>query len=128
MDGVGINKWGLERIPYSRRIHFIHLSRYLERKIGEISFNDVKKTYEGKILPETHPKSVRVKSIAGDIIEALRKGLRYEQVEGDILECNNVVQKSRRKGSTYHLQGFNWEILVVDYPVVNAFCMPGGKI
>lgn len=80
-SGVGINKWGLERIPYSRRIHFIHLSRYLERKIGEIIFNDVKKTYgRRRILPETHPKSVRVKSIAEDIIEALRKGLGYEQV------------------------------------------------
>ncbi|GAU37146.1 hypothetical protein TSUD_293030 [Trifolium subterraneum] len=45
------------------------------------------------------------------------------------------VQKSRKKGEkrgsqpyTSHLDGFNWEILVVNEPVVNAFCLPGGKI
>ncbi|THG09504.1 mitochondrial metalloendopeptidase OMA1-like [Camellia sinensis] len=45
------------------------------------------------------------------------------------------VQKSRKKGKergskpdTGHLEGLNWEVLVVDEPVVNAFCLPGGKI
>ncbi|KAI3918118.1 hypothetical protein MKX01_041438 [Papaver californicum] len=95
---------GLGRNPCSKRIHFIHLSRYLERKIGELSFYNVKKTYIGKILPETHPKSARVRLIAEDIIEALRKGLRYEEVGDDLEFC------------------------VVDEPIVNACCMPGGKI
>ena len=27
-----------------------------------------------------------------------------------------------------HLEGLNWEVLVVNEPVVNAFCLPGGKI
>ncbi|KAI3918115.1 hypothetical protein MKX01_041435 [Papaver californicum] len=65
------------------------------------------KKYEGKILPETHPESVRVKLITKNIIEALQRGLRY----GDGVQA--------KKGS---------KILVVDEPTVNAICMPGGKI
>lgn len=45
------------------------------------------------------------------------------------------VQETRKKGKergsrpeTSHLEGLNWEVLVVDEPVVNAFCLPGGKI
>jgi predicted Zn-dependent protease len=32
------------------------------------------------------------------------------------------------KADASHLDGLNWEILVVNEPVVNAFCLPGGKI
>ncbi|GMP70019.1 hypothetical protein CsSME_00029057 [Camellia sinensis var. sinensis] len=58
------------------------------------------------------------------------KWYRDDEVLGD-----KWVQKSRKKGKergskpdTGHLEGLNWEVLVVDEPVVNAFCLPGGKI
>ncbi|KAI3923872.1 hypothetical protein MKW92_011736 [Papaver armeniacum] len=137
IGGVVITVWGLERIPYSKRFHLILISIDLEREIGERRFNNLMKTYEGKILPETHPESVRVRSIGIEIIEALQRGLRYEKV-GSGLGYNNQVQddmrrvkKNREKGfrvATYHLEGLNWEILVVDKPEVNALCIPGGKI
>ncbi|KAL8050959.1 hypothetical protein ABFX02_06G114500 [Erythranthe guttata] len=45
------------------------------------------------------------------------------------------VEQSRRKGrekgmesQTKHLEGLKWEIIVVDDPMINAFCVPGGKI
>lgn len=48
---------------------------------------------------------------------------------------DNWVKDSRKKGekhkakpNTEHLEGMNWEVLVVNEPVVNAFCLPGGKI
>ncbi|KAJ1395427.1 Peptidase M48 [Sesbania bispinosa] len=52
--------------------------------------------------------------------------------EDEILD-DKWVQQSRRKGlerepDTSHLDGLNWEVLVVNEPVVNAFCIPGGKI
>ncbi|MED6148166.1 hypothetical protein PIB30_050581 [Stylosanthes scabra] len=52
--------------------------------------------------------------------------------EDEILD-DSWVQQSRKKGhergpATSHLEGLNWEVLVVNEPVVNAFCLPGGKI
>ncbi|CAK9135196.1 unnamed protein product [Ilex paraguariensis] len=54
--------------------------------------------------------------------------------EDEILD-DKWVQQSRKKGMeegsrpvTRHLEGLNWEVLVVNEPVVNAFCLPGGKI
>ncbi|KAL7183921.1 hypothetical protein ACSBR2_026154 [Camellia fascicularis] len=73
-----------------------------------------------------------------DGIEALvalsesKEGKWYR--DDEILD-DKWVQKSRKKGKergskpdTGHLEGLNWEVLVVDEPVVNAFCLPGGKI
>ncbi|GAB4826011.1 hypothetical protein Ancab_008879 [Ancistrocladus abbreviatus] len=54
--------------------------------------------------------------------------------EEEILD-DKWVEESRKKGSvrgakpaTEHLEGLKWEVLVVDEPVINAFCLPGGKI
>ncbi|KAL2334518.1 hypothetical protein Fmac_015731 [Flemingia macrophylla] len=162
----------LETVPYTKRTHLILLSKAIERRLGESQFEQMKAAFKGKILPPIHPESVRVTMIAKDIIDALQRGLRKEQVwsdfgyasenvtlvEGDGRETLNAlagseqkveanwhredeilddkwVQQSRKKGqergsqaATSHLDGLNWEILVVNEPVVNAFCLPGGKI
>ncbi|XP_057952177.1 mitochondrial metalloendopeptidase OMA1 [Malania oleifera] len=163
----------LETVPYTKRTHFVLLSRNLERQIGEAQFEQMKKGFKGKILPAVHPESVRVRLIARDIIEALQRGLRNEQVwsdpgyamesvgmaegvtnetvmllrgsreekldgvwhnEDEILD-DKWVQQSRKRAqergsqpSMLHLEGLNWEVLVVNEPIVNAFCLPGGKI
>ncbi|KAJ8752947.1 hypothetical protein K2173_008682 [Erythroxylum novogranatense] len=163
----------LETVPYTKRTHFVLLSKSLERKIGENQFQQMKQAFKGKILPAIHPESIRVRLIAKDIIEALQRGLKNEQVwsdlgyassesdrayhdathqtlkalsEGEVKGETNWykddevlddkwVQQTRRKGQekgsraeTSHLDGLKWEVLVVDEPVVNAFCLPGGKI
>lgn len=164
----------LEEVLYTKRTHFVLLSRDLERRLGETEFDKIKASFKGKILPPIHPESVRVRLIAKDIIEALQRGLRNEQVWRDIsyaspdtfegsergahdtlmalndkksekleetwsreeeLLDDSWVDQSRKKGrgrgskpTTSHLEGLNWEVLVVNEPVVNAFCLPGGKI
>ncbi|GFP84751.1 mitochondrial metalloendopeptidase oma1 [Phtheirospermum japonicum] len=160
----------LETVPYTKRTHFVLLSRTLEQELGETQFKQIKTQFKGKILPPLHPESIRVQSIAKDIIEALQKGLRKEQVWSDInyspesvilpnhldnetlralSDDNNKdkwhkedevlddqwVLQSRKKGQekgmksqTAHLEGLKWEVIVVDAPVINAFCLPGGKI
>ncbi|KAK7314921.1 hypothetical protein VNO77_33451 [Canavalia gladiata] len=161
-----------ETVPYTKRTHFILLSKAMERRLGESQFEQMKAAFKGKILPPIHPESVRVRMIAKDIIDALQRGLKKEQVwsdlgyasehamlvEGDGKEMLNAlagsgekveerwhkedeilddkwVQQSRKKGQergsqadTSHLDGLNWEVLVVNDPVVNALCLPGGKI
>ncbi|GMY17427.1 mitochondrial metalloendopeptidase oma1 [Fagus crenata] len=161
----------LETVPYTKRTHFVLLSRSMERKLGETQFEQMKATFKGKILPAIHPESVRVRLISKEIIEALQRGLRNDQVwsdmgyasesvgdggyegrsqetlmalkeseEGKWFKDDEIlddkwVQQSRKKGqergsqsATSHLEGLNWEVLVVNEPVVNAFCLPGGKI
>jgi hypothetical protein len=160
----------LETVPYTNRTHFVLLSKSMEKRLGETQFEQMKAAFKGKILPAIHPESVRVRLIAKDIIEALQRGLRNEQVwsdlgyasesvggvheakshetlmalkereEGEWFKDDEIldekwVQQSRKKGQergsqpdTSHLEGLNWEILVVNEPVVNAFCLPGGKI
>lgn len=163
----------LETIPYTKRTHFVLMSRGMERRLGEHQFEEMKASFKGKILPAIHPDSIRVRLISKEIIGALQRGLRHEQVWSDLEYASQEsaivgesghdtlmalseggeekvetkwnrddeilddkwVHQSRKKGQergsqphTSHLEGLNWEVLVVDEPVVNAFCLPGGKI
>ncbi|RAL51384.1 unnamed protein product [Cuscuta campestris] len=179
-SGVVISVYigNLETIPYTKRTHFVLLSRTLEKELGEKQFKELKASFKDKILPAIHPESVRVQLIANDVIGALQRGLRKEQGWGDLrytsmvgVEGSHVtakeqqqqklmapsssssssssssdkwedevlddkwIEKSRKEGKengkeayTGHLEGLNWEVLVVNDPMVNAFCLPGGKI
>lgn len=81
-SGVAISVYfgNSETIPYTKRSHFVLLSRAMERRLGETQFDQLKASFKGKILPAIHPESIRVRLIAKDIIEALQRGLRHEQV------------------------------------------------
>jgi len=145
----------------------------MEKLLGETQFEQIKKTYQGKILPATHPESIRVRLIAKEVIDALQRGLSNERVWSDLGYASTEsslgggsdkgvkememamsgedtmtdmkwskedqvlddqwIQKSRKKDSkahaaTSHLEGISWEVLVVNEPIVNAFCLPAGKI
>ncbi|WCJ20627.1 Peptidase family M48 family protein [Euphorbia peplus] len=169
-SGVFISVYfgNLENVPYTKRTHFVLLPKSMERKLGEDEFKKMKRAFKGKILPAIHPESVRVRLISKQVIEALQRGLKNEQIwtdmnyasadggfgnadetlkvlmgdsqdikwskEDEILD-DKWIQETRKKAhdkgtkaETSHLDRFNWEVLVVDEPVVNAFCLPGGKI
>lgn len=172
-SGVGVTIYfgNIETIPYTKRKHLVLMSRNMERMLGESQFQSMKAGFKGKILPAMHPESVRVKMISKDIIEALQRGLKKEEVWTDLNYASEGgaaserrgketlmamaeetdrgekwsakdevlddtwVDQSRKKGkekgeisATAHLEGLKWEVLVVNDHVVNAFCLPGGKI
>ncbi len=60
----------------------------------------------------------------------------HKQMYGtETLDDDHWVEKSRKKGLeegsegyTAHLESLKWEVLVVDQDIMNAFCLPGGKI
>nr|GEZ64154.1 peptidase M48 [Tanacetum cinerariifolium] len=180
-EGSGIYYGTVETIPYTKRKHIVlSPSQKLEKEIVELKFKNMKATtYKGKILPATHPDSVRMRMIYEKIMEALKRGLQKEQIGTDLnytleggalMTDENVssgdkwfgreqvwtdlnyasedkwmrkdealkdtwVDQSRKKGkdtwinlATAHLEGLDWEVLVVNDNVVKVECVPGGKI
>lgn len=95
----------------------------------------------GYASPESFGTPPHLDAAARETLRALKESDGEETVvegkwfrEDEILD-DRWVQETRKKGKergsrpeTSHLEGLNWEILVVDEPVVNAFCLPGGKI
>lgn len=119
-----IRDGNLETIPYSKRRHVVLLSVAKEKEAGEEVFKNKKKEFGKKILSPHHPYSVRVKSISTQIIKALERDLMIgkEQQQGKGYdEGDKLLMKE-------HLEGLNWEVLVVDKDVCTSFCIPGGKI
>jgi len=88
----------LDYAPYTGRRRMIDLTRNQEVSLGTQQFRKVLAMEAGHVLPPSHPLSVRI----------LRIGQRLAKV---------ADQKD-----------FRWEFVVVDKPIANAFCLPGGKV
>ena len=70
-----------------------------------------------------------------ETLAALMEGPSGKWPKDDEILDDKWVHQSRKEAqergsrpTTQHLEGLNWEVLVVNEPVVNAFCLPGGKI
>ncbi|CAM0944307.1 unnamed protein product [Alopecurus aequalis] len=113
-----------ETVPYTNRSHFSVFTHEHWRSLGESQFAVMKKELDKKILPSYHPDSVRVRGLAKEIIRAAHRGL----AESSTTSHAAASGSRRAQPETKHLDGINWEVLVVQENSVNAFCLPGGKI
>ncbi|GFP84752.1 mitochondrial metalloendopeptidase oma1 [Phtheirospermum japonicum] len=138
---IAVYSWHLETVPYTNRKHFVLLSSAQEKNWGEIWFQQTKELYNGKILPPLHPQNIRVQEISRSIIEAVKKGLRTERAwianRKDAIPDDErvLLLRSRKSGKKRgvnseraHLEGLEWEVIVVDESLLNAWCSLGGKI
>ncbi|KAJ4957343.1 hypothetical protein NE237_014126 [Protea cynaroides] len=100
------------KVPYTKRKHLVLLSNNAERQIGEAQFQQLKAAFKEKILPAIHPESW--------------------SSDDEILDDKWVDQNRKKERGTQpttdHLEGLNWEVIVLNEAIVNAFCLPGGKI
>nr|BAU25610.1 Oma1-like protein [Beta vulgaris subsp. vulgaris] len=126
-------------VPYTGRKHYVLMSTTRENEIGEVE--------KRKIQPATHPDTDRVRSIFQHILESLEREINHHELELELeLERDETLKEntiwkeetvddkdSRKKHSgakitTNHLEGLNWEIFVVDKPLVESSYLFGGKI
>ncbi|VAI51734.1 unnamed protein product [Triticum turgidum subsp. durum] len=130
-----------ETVPYTNRRHFVVLTHPGELKLGDWIFTGEKKKLGDKVLPPSHPAFVRVHGIASEIIRAAGRSLAVHDdnklLDGEIW-VGDAAPSSKKKAhtrwgtprqpTTKHLDGFKWEVIVVNNKQVNAMCAPSGKI
>eukprot|EP00882_Tetradesmus_deserticola_P000213 GHRQ01000239.1.p1 GENE.GHRQ01000239.1~~GHRQ01000239.1.p1 ORF type:complete len:587 (+),score=236.64 GHRQ01000239.1:206-1762(+) len=99
-----------QKVPFTLRKHTLLLPVFAELLLGQFSFSQVlqQPQYRGKALPPDHRDSKLVQKIAERIISAVEEG--------------------HGGGFQKHIRKFDWEVVVLDDPTVNAFVLPGGKI
>ena len=146
----------IQKVPYSGRFHLALIDK-IEDKLGEYQWQKFEKENKTRLLPQLDPRTIRVQSVATNIIRAMNSGLRLGhecKINGNLCEsrdfgdCERSLlalesealaiegfkcsQKQDRnliwKPSTKHLKGRNWEVYVVDTSEENASCLLGGRI
>jgi hypothetical protein len=129
-------KWHFERhetVPCTKRTRFIPLPLAFEKIEGQVPFEEFKQKFEGKFMPQTHPNSVRTRKILNNVLD----GLKRERKKMRSTNCSSEYSILRRiwlrligklPPSMSHLDGLNWEILIVNFPLMVGQCFPGGKI
>ncbi|XBI48367.1 mitochondrial metalloendopeptidase OMA1-like [Triticum dicoccoides] len=117
----------LETVPYTNRTHLVFLSPRVERWLGGRAFDDLKKEKAGMILPAEHYESVRVRRITSEIVWAARCTLGVAPVDpaGELLNDRFMARNYGKQAMTRHLDGLDWEVIVVEDRKVNAMCVPG---
>ncbi|KAK9808098.1 hypothetical protein WJX73_006218 [Symbiochloris irregularis] len=100
-----------EEIPYTHRKHLILVSQDQEKRLGQQVFKQVKEeaVQQRKLLPASHPYTRLVQRVGKRISQQATDGFRGTGVHS-------------------HMQGLEWEFLVVDEDQENAFVVPGGKV
>jgi NADH:ubiquinone oxidoreductase subunit len=126
---IDLFKWRFiknnQTVPYTNRTRFIQTPISLERKIGEALFQNHNQNSD--IIPSTHPDTVRVTNIFNRIIHALYT--EKNKMCSASSQYTVWLHLTRRLSpSMSHLDGLNWEVLVVNKPNIITHSYPNGKI
>ena len=120
-----IDEGEFETIPYTNRTHFVVLTPTWDKRWGDMVVEFAKEDEEelkGKILPDTHPQTIRVRRIGNRIIKATKR-------EMSIIKCDQEKDDQNNKGSrvvtTSHVENKEWGpvFLVTDDPEVIVYGM-----
>eukprot|EP00005_Dracoamoeba_jomungandri_P009093 CAMPEP_0174267640 /NCGR_PEP_ID=MMETSP0439-20130205/34392_1 /TAXON_ID=0 /ORGANISM="Stereomyxa ramosa, Strain Chinc5" /LENGTH=279 /DNA_ID=CAMNT_0015355253 /DNA_START=287 /DNA_END=1126 /DNA_ORIENTATION=+ len=88
----------IDYVPITGRMRMMDVSVETERMLGEATWTNVKRAYNGLIVADDHEVVQLVKQLAKKLIL-----------------CSDAPQQ-------------HWEVIVIDSPEQNAFAIPGGKI
>ncbi|KAM3279918.1 hypothetical protein ACQJBY_046975 [Aegilops geniculata] len=118
---AALRHYDLEVVPYTNRTHMVIRSPQSERQLWESRYTKQKKIWASKsrIVDPLHPDSVRVRRIAEKVIRATYR----------TLPINSSHDGTKTpKPQTSHLEGFEWEVILINDHDHNALCAPGGHI
>jgi predicted Zn-dependent protease len=131
----------IETVPFTNRTHIVLRTPLQEREHSETRFACLKEKHASIILDPHHPDCVRLNNITSKLVRAVHTHLIIKSHDTAMLELDrgnaaSVVEVLRKKlGSagraqpaTGHLDGLNWEVMVVEDKRVNMWCYPAGKI
>ncbi|KAI9092509.1 hypothetical protein K1719_027637 [Acacia pycnantha] len=96
----------MEIVPYHHRTRLILYSESKLRSLAQMAFKTKKESLEGRILPDTHLESIRVRRIAQDIFDAY-------MVE--------IQRQGSELSTTLHFDGLDWEVLVMGHIVTRHY-------
>jgi hypothetical protein len=91
----------LQHIPISNRNTFVTVPAVAEERLSNVMWVSFKHQYQDYIVSEDDKNYIAVKRVINRIID-----------------CSDCLELKR----------YNWEIILVDQPIVNAFALPAGKI
>ncbi len=80
-----------------------YISTSIDKELGEQAQNQYDLMYKNEILDESKNK------------------LLYNKI-------NLIKERILKSGKVKHADEFNWELKIINDSVLNAFCLPGGKI
>ncbi|RLV91439.1 Mitochondrial metalloendopeptidase OMA1 [Spathaspora sp. JA1] len=111
---LGFYIYNLHEAPYTHRRRFIWIPYWLETKIGDYSYQQIKYQFQNQILPPTHPLYKRISNVMNKLLVVALTN-----------ETSNTSQQQQE-----HLRNLKWEINVVasEQDPPNAFILPNGKI
>ncbi len=104
---IALATLGCNRVPITKRKQ---LNLRPESEMIELANVEYSKFLnEHPPLPDTDPRVQQVRRVG-------------EKIK------NNVEAFLKKNNASKRVEGFQWQFEVVDEPVVNAWCMPGGKV
>ena len=80
-----------------------YISTNIDKELGEQADKQYSQMYSGQILSEQENKEL------------------YKRI-------NLIKERILKSGKVKHADAFNWELKIINDSVLNAFCLPGGKI
>ncbi len=99
--GIGVLcLFNIYEVPFSGRSRVILIPRSFELGLGEASYQSIVRQAGRNVLPQNHPATQLVRSVAEDIIK------NNQSLPTDL----------------------RWEYTVINSPVPNAMVVPGGKV
>uniref|UniRef100_A0ACD5X9S0 Uncharacterized protein n=1 Tax=Avena sativa TaxID=4498 RepID=A0ACD5X9S0_AVESA len=118
------SRYDREIVPYTNRTHLVFMSPQSEIALWEPISIEEKKLWasQSQIVDPLHPDSVRVRLIADKVLRATYRTLDIESHKDDF--------KKDAKPQTRHLDGLNWEVILIKDDDANLAieASPDGKI